>query len=148
MDHIITLQQITEERLPKVMPLNYVFNERHDRSWRGWKAKLARWAFRLLCKHGFLTNAVGEEVSYKVARVDQRDILDTLYNTGMIAPYVLDRGLEKIYVGREEFEALIRHEGFAPYADPMAISTSPRFMGIQIVVLPWIKGVVPVPKGY
>lgn len=147
MRNIIQLRQITEERVPRIMPDSYIFFSARDYSWRAWKTKVARWAFGMLKRHGFLINECRETLSYKVANIDQRDVLETLLKSDMIAPYVLDRGLEKVYMGPAEFEKLLRTDDFVRHA-PMSFMTDREFMGVKVIVLPWIEGIVPVPRGY
>lgn len=104
---------------------------------------LQKICFKILARLG--AYAVGETIGYETYAIDVQNVVETLYMQCDAVRGYHGEQLGCIVMGREDYIRMMRCE--APYLYFVIDATSVKFCDIKIHVIPWMSGVIVLPRG-
>lgn len=131
------------------------FAERIPNAWKlkpfGKLSRKQKAAWRFLQDSGSVEPAYDTHVKVTQYHIDSDDIMRKIFSQRNEVAKLLDREGDRLYIGSEDFNELRGHRDAAHYFNLNASyykqdGFAPRLFGMKITVVPWMRGVLVVPK--
>ncbi len=115
-----------------------------DSGWAGWKSRLAVWMWRKLGEWGALKQAMDTREVEQIIDFDPDDIVSQIFQQRDEMWKAHDAEPMLIIMGGEDFSELSNSpniQSMMQFRSDRALRTNVQFIGVDVVVSPWMRGV-------
>ena len=100
-----------------------------------------------MLKRGSIAQAQVERTEYRRTEVDQKRVLDLIMAQVHNAHALLGRGGETVLMGHDQWASLVGEAATSLVSLHIEYGHSNRVLGMTVKVIPWMSGVLVLPKG-